>query len=90
MDSPKTKKPHVNIGTIGHINTSPTTMTEAISKYLREKGQNVFEDCASSDTAVQAYSNYLEQAYNPEKNNKNTLNNQKRFYYSNKRNKKQK
>ena len=31
-------KPHVNIGTIGHIDHGKTTLTAAITKYLSEKG----------------------------------------------------
>jgi elongation factor Tu len=31
-------KPHVNIGTIGHIDHGKTTLTSAITKYLAEKG----------------------------------------------------
>lgn len=31
-------KPHVVIGTIGHINHSKTELTEAISKWLSENG----------------------------------------------------
>ena len=31
-------KPHVNIGTIGHVDHGKTTLTAAISKVLHEKG----------------------------------------------------
>ncbi|MEO5723946.1 MAG: GTP-binding protein, partial [Ilumatobacteraceae bacterium] len=31
-------KPHVNIGTMGHIDHGKTTLTAAISKTLAEKG----------------------------------------------------
>ena len=31
-------KPHVNIGTIGHVDHGKTTLTQAISKVLSEKG----------------------------------------------------
>ena len=31
-------KPHVNIGTIGHVDHGKTTLTAAISKVLRDKG----------------------------------------------------
>jgi elongation factor Tu len=31
-------KPHVNIGTIGHVDHGKTTLTAAITKYLAEKG----------------------------------------------------
>ncbi|MFH1684520.1 MAG: elongation factor Tu [Candidatus Margulisiibacteriota bacterium] len=33
------KKPHVNIGTIGHVDHGKTTLTSAITKYLASKGQ---------------------------------------------------
>ena len=32
-------KPHVNIGTIGHIDHGKTSLTAAISKYLALKGK---------------------------------------------------
>jgi elongation factor Tu len=32
------KKPHVNIGTIGHVDHGKTTLTSAITKYLSKKG----------------------------------------------------
>ena len=35
-------KPHVNIGTIGHIDHGKTTLTAAITKYLSEKGMANF------------------------------------------------
>ena len=44
-------KPHVNIGTIGHIDHGKTTLTAAITKYLSLKGQASFEDYASIDKA---------------------------------------
>ncbi|MDI6739592.1 MAG: GTP-binding protein, partial [Candidatus Edwardsbacteria bacterium] len=31
-------KPHVNIGTIGHVDHGKTTLTSAITKYLAAKG----------------------------------------------------
>ena len=37
------KKPHVNIGTIGHVDHGKTTLTAAITKYLALKGQAQFE-----------------------------------------------
>ena len=36
-------KPHVNIGTIGHVDHGKTTTTAAITKYLSLKGQAQFE-----------------------------------------------
>lgn len=32
------KKPHVNVGTIGHIDHGKTTLTAAITQILAEKG----------------------------------------------------
>ena len=42
-------KPHVNIGTIGHVDHGKTTLTAAITKYLSLKGQAQFEDYANID-----------------------------------------
>ena len=42
-------KPHVNIGTIGHVDHGKTTLTAAITKYLSLKGQASFEDYANID-----------------------------------------
>ena len=44
-------KPHVNIGTIGHVDHGKTTTTAAITKFLSLKGQASFEDYASIDKA---------------------------------------
>ncbi len=33
-------KPHVNIGTIGHVDHGKTTLTAAITKVLAEEGQS--------------------------------------------------
>ncbi len=44
-------KPHVNIGTIGHVDHGKTTTTAAITKYLAMKGQAKFEDYANIDKA---------------------------------------
>ncbi|USS90936.1 elongation factor Tu [Fructilactobacillus carniphilus] len=44
-------KPHVNIGTIGHIDHGKTTLTAAISKVLSEKGLAKAEDFADIDAA---------------------------------------
>ena len=40
-------KPHVNIGTIGHVDHGKTTLTAAITKYLSLSGKASFEDYAS-------------------------------------------
>lgn len=43
------KKPHVNIGTIGHVDHGKTTLTAAITKVLAQKGQAKFRDYSSID-----------------------------------------
>lgn len=43
------KKPHVNIGTIGHVDHGKTTLTAAITKILAEQGGAKFRDYASID-----------------------------------------
>ena len=44
-------KPHVNIGTIGHVDHGKTTLTAAITKVLSDKGYAQFEDYADIDKA---------------------------------------
>ena len=44
-------KPHVNIGTIGHVDHGKTTLTAAITKVLAMKGQAQFEDYSMIDKA---------------------------------------
>jgi len=44
-------KPHVNIGTIGHIDHGKTTLTAAITKYLAMQGKAQYTDYASIDKA---------------------------------------
>ena len=44
-------KPHVNIGTIGHIDHGKTTLTAAITKYLAMKGYAEYTDYSSIDKA---------------------------------------
>ena len=44
-------KPHVNIGTIGHVDHGKTTLTAAITKVLAEEGKANFLDYASIDKA---------------------------------------
>ncbi len=44
-------KPHVNIGTIGHVDHGKTTLTAAITKTLAMKGQAKFEDYSMIDKA---------------------------------------
>ena len=43
------KKPHVNVGTIGHVDHGKTTLTAAITKVLAEQGGAKFRDYASID-----------------------------------------
>lgn len=43
------KKPHVNIGTIGHVDHGKTSLTAAITKVLAQKGGAKFRDYASID-----------------------------------------
>ena len=45
------KKPHVNIGTIGHVDHGKTTLTAAITKVLAMKGDAEFVDYANIDKA---------------------------------------
>jgi len=44
-------KPHVNIGTIGHVDHGKTTLTAAITKVLAEQGKAEFTDYANIDKA---------------------------------------
>src|SRR5918999_1900771 len=44
-------KPHVNIGTIGHIDHGKTSLTAAITKYLSMKGQSDYRAFESIDNA---------------------------------------
>ena len=44
-------KPHVNIGTIGHVDHGKTTLTAAITKRQAEKGYAKFEDYSDIDKA---------------------------------------
>ena len=44
-------KPHVNIGTIGHVDHGKTTLTAAITKVLAEKGQADIQDYSMIDKA---------------------------------------
>ena len=44
-------KPHVNIGTIGHVDHGKTTLTAAITKVLASKGGAEFVDYANIDKA---------------------------------------
>ena len=44
-------KPHVNIGTIGHIDHGKTTLTAAVTKYLAMQGGAEYTDYSSIDKA---------------------------------------
>lgn len=44
-------KPHMNIGTIGHVDHGKTTLTAAITKVLAEKGGAKFTDYSQIDKA---------------------------------------
>jgi elongation factor Tu len=44
-------KPHVNIGTIGHVDHGKTTLTAAITKVLAEKGLSEMRSFDSIDSA---------------------------------------
>jgi len=47
----KRDKPHLNIGTIGHVDHGKTTLTAAITKVLAEKKLAKYKDYASIDSA---------------------------------------
>ena len=44
-------KPHLNVGTIGHVDHGKTTLTAAITKTLALSGGANFRDFASIDNA---------------------------------------
>ena len=44
-------KPHVNVGTIGHVDHGKTTLTAAITKVLGMKGKAKFTSFAEIDKA---------------------------------------
>ncbi len=44
-------KPHMNVGTIGHVDHGKTTLTSAITKVLADKGTSKFYEFASIDNA---------------------------------------
>ena len=44
-------KPHVNVGTIGHVDHGKTTLTSAITKVMAAKGLATFKDMDSIDNA---------------------------------------
>ncbi|WP_297000056.1 GTP-binding protein, partial [Thalassospira sp. UBA848] len=44
-------KPHVNVGTVGHVDHGKTTLTAAITKVLAEAGGGSFQDYSDIDKA---------------------------------------
>jgi len=44
-------KPHLSVGTIGHVDHGKTTLTAAITKILAEKGRATFKDYSQIDNA---------------------------------------
>ena len=50
-ESFKRDKPHVNVGTIGHVDHGKTTLTSAITKYLSTKGQAQAKEFGDIDAA---------------------------------------
>ena len=44
-------KPHVNVGTVGHVDHGKTTLTAAITQVLAEEGNASFRDFGSIDNA---------------------------------------
>ena len=44
-------KPHVNVGTIGHVDHGKTTLTAAITMVLAQKGMAQVRDYGSIDNA---------------------------------------
>ncbi len=51
-------KPHVNVGTIGHVDHGKTTLTAAITKVLAESGGASFQDYSMIDKAPEESSWY--------------------------------
>lgn len=47
----KRDKPHLNIGTVGHVDHGKTTLTAAITKFLADKKLATFKDYSSIDNA---------------------------------------
>lgn len=50
-DTFERKKPHLNIGTVGHVDHGKTTLTAAITNYLASKGLAEKRDFATIDSA---------------------------------------
>src|SRR6266568_1315425 len=65
-------KPHVNVGTMGHVDHGKTTLTAAITKVLSEKGMAEYRaydqiDSAPEEKARVITINISHQEYNTEK-----------------------
>ncbi|MER6915851.1 elongation factor Tu [Streptomyces sp. NPDC000594] len=52
-DRPATAKPHLNIGTIGHVDHGKTTLTAAITLVLSARGGGTFVPCHRIDRAAE-------------------------------------
>src|SRR3990167_104921 len=50
-DTFERKKPHVNVGTIGHVDHGKTTLTAAITKRQSDKGLASFKEFSAIDNA---------------------------------------
>ena len=53
------KKPHVNVGTIGHVDHGKTSLTAAITKYLAEYSESESEFIEWCEILKQAREDYL-------------------------------
>ena len=51
-------KPHVNIGTIGHIDHGKTTLTAAITKLAAQRGQGTYVPFDEIDKAPEERERY--------------------------------
>jgi len=57
MDKKNCPKPHVNIGTIGHVDHGKTALTAAIIKLLASKDNTEVIDYLNSDNATEKKEN---------------------------------
>ena len=62
-------KPHVNIGTIGHVDHGKTTLTAAITKVLAKKGFAKFEDYSDIDKAPEERERLIRRTSNMKRKN---------------------
>jgi len=56
-------KPHVNVGTIGHVDHGKTTLTAAITTVLADKGWAQVRDFSSIDNAPEKRARYHDQYF---------------------------